>query len=88
VNKKTNKDPELGISGKAVKVVDQIVMQLMARLTADAAGVAKLGKKSTLSSDHVEAAARLAMPFALAKHAVSEGTRALAAFKQPVDAAA
>ncbi len=47
---------------------------------AEAGKLARYNKKSTLSSREVQTAVRLVLPGELAKHAVSEGTKAVTKF--------
>jgi phytoene desaturase len=49
--------------------------------------MSKDGKKMTFSSREVQTATRLALPGELAKHAVSEGTKAVTKYQEAVDAA-
>lgn len=72
--------PELGISSKAIGQINGILNDVLARITAKSADVARVGKKSTLSARHVQSAIPLTMGFELSKHAVSEGTKAIAKF--------
>ena len=46
----------------------------------EAGKLARVNKKSTLSSREVQTAVRLVLPGELAKHAVSEGTKAVTKF--------
>lgn len=72
--------PDLGLSSKSLVHIDALLNKVMDDLIQNAAAVAKSAKKSTLSARHVQGATRIALPFELAKHAVSEGTRAVTAF--------
>jgi len=47
------------------------------RLATEAVRLARYAKKSTLTSREVQTAVRLLLPGELAKHAVSEGTKAV-----------
>lgn len=72
--------PGLAISGKAVEQLNGIVHCLLGSMTEKSADVARIGKKSTLSARHVQAAIPLTMGFELSKHAISEGTKAVSKF--------
>jgi hypothetical protein len=48
--------------------------------TAEAGRLARVNQKGTLSSREVQTAVRLVLPGELAKHAVSEGTKAVTKF--------
>ncbi len=47
---------------------------------AEAGNLARVNSKSTLSSREIQTAVRLVLPGELAKHAVSEGTKAVTKF--------
>lgn len=72
--------PGLGISAKAIGQINGILNDVLARMTSKSAEIARVGKKSTLSSRHVQGAIPLTMGFELSKHAVSEGTKAVSKF--------
>lgn len=74
------KHPGLGISRNALRMANGIAEELASRLVAGSGKVAKSAKKSTLSSRHVQAAARVMLPFELSKAAVSNGTAAVVKF--------
>ena len=46
-------------------------------IASEAAQIGRINKKSTLSSREIQTAVRLILPGELAKHAVSEGTKAV-----------
>ena len=50
------------------------------RFAAEAGRLARINEKGTLSSREVQTAVRLVLPGELAKHAVSEGTKAVTKF--------
>ena len=50
------------------------------RSAAEAGNLARVNSKSTLSSREIQTAVRLVLPGELAKHAVSEGTKAVTKF--------
>jgi histone H2B len=72
--------PETGISKKAMGVMNSFIADIFERLSAEAAKLARYNSKSTLSSREVQTAVRLVLPGELAKHAVSEGTKAVTKF--------
>ena len=72
--------PDLGIASSAILATNGIAENLIGRMIKQSAQVATQGKKSTLSSKHVQAATRIILPFELSKHAVSEGTKAVTKF--------
>jgi len=69
---------KLTLSSKSVKILNSLVNDFFERLAVEAAGLARSGKKHTLGSREVQTAVRLTLPAELAKHAMAEGTRAVA----------
>jgi len=67
-----------GISGKAMKIVNSFVNDIFGRIAGEAANLARVNKKKTLGSREVQTAVRLVLPAELAKHAMAEGTKAIA----------
>jgi histone H2B len=72
--------PDLGISSKAIQQINGVLIGQLDKMTDLATATARAGKKSTLSARHVQAAVRVHLPSELSKHAVSEGTKAVARF--------
>ena len=72
--------PEIGISKKGMFVMNSFIADIFDRLCGEAANLARVNKKATLSSREVQTAVRLVLPGELAKHAVSEGTKAVTKF--------
>jgi histone H3/H4 len=66
------------ISGKAMKIVNSFVNDIFVRVAGEAANLARVNKKKTLGSREVQTAVRLVLPAELAKHAMAEGTKAIA----------
>ena len=69
--------PEIGISSKAMNIMESFCNDLFERLAAEAAKLARYSKQSTILSRDIQTAVRLIIPGELAKHAVSEGTKAV-----------
>ena len=69
--------PDTGMSGRAMSIMNSFVNDIFERIANEAARLAKYNKKSTISSREVQTAVRLLLPGELAKHAVSEGTKAV-----------
>ncbi|XP_072027987.1 histone H2B, gonadal-like [Amphiura filiformis] len=69
--------PDTGISSKAMSIMNSFVNDIFERIAGEASRLANYNKKSTLSSREVQTAVRLILPGELAKHAVSEGTKAV-----------
>ena len=72
--------PELAITSKAMKIMDDFMKDIFNRLTEEAAGLVKVCRKSTLTSQDFQTATRLILPGELAHHAVNEATKAVANF--------
>jgi histone H2B len=69
---------KLTLSGKAAKVVNSFVYAQFDAIATQAAQVARVSKKATLGSREIQTAIRLTLPAELAKHAMAEGTKAVA----------
>jgi histone H2B len=72
--------PEVGISKKGMSIMNSFINDVFDRITGEAGKLARFNKKATLSSREIQTAVRLALPGELAKHAVSEGTKAVTKF--------
>jgi len=71
---------ELGISTKAMSIMNSFVNDFFEKLCLEAGRLTRYNKKKTLTSREVQTAVRLLLPGELAKHAVSEGTKAVTKF--------
>ena len=69
--------PDTGISSKAMSIMNSFVNDIFERIAAEASRLAHYNKKSTITSREIQTAVRLLLPGELAKHAVSEGTKAV-----------
>jgi len=72
--------PETGISKKSMSIMNSFINDVFERLATEAGKLGKYNSKATLSSREVQTAVRLVLPGELAKHAVSEGTKAVTKF--------
>ena len=72
--------PDTGISKKGMSIMNSFINDIFERLALEASRLARYNKKSTLSSREIQTAVRLLLPGELAKHAVSEGTKAVTKF--------
>ena len=54
-----------------------IIQDIFERVATEASKLAAYNKKSTISSREIQTSVRLILPGELAKHAVSEGTKAV-----------
>ena len=69
--------PDTGISSKAMSIMNSFVNDIFERIANEASRLSHYNKKSTISSREIQTAVRLLLPGELAKHAVSEGTKAV-----------
>lgn len=69
--------PDTGISSKAMGIMNSFVADIFERIAGEASRLANYNKKSTITSREIQTAVRLLLPGELAKHAVSEGTKAV-----------
>ena len=75
-----SRDAEVGVSKKGMSILNSFIHDIFERVTGEAGKLARFNKKATLSSREVQTAVRLVLPGELAKHAVSEGTKAVTKF--------
>ncbi|CAL8345042.1 unnamed protein product [Merluccius merluccius] len=69
--------PDTGISSKAMSIMNSFVNDLFERIATEASRLAQYNRRATITSREVQTAVRLLLPGELAKHAVSEGTKAV-----------
>ncbi len=72
--------PDTGVSSKAMGIMNSFINDIFEKLAQEAARLARYNKKPTITSREVQTAVRLTLPGELAKHAVSEGTKAVTKF--------
>ena len=72
--------PETGISKRSMSIMNSFINDIFERIAGEAGKLATYNKKATLSSREIQTAVRLILPGELAKHAVSEGTKAVTKF--------
>lgn len=72
--------PELGVSSKAMTVLNNFMNDMFERLADEAARLLKYTGRKTLTSSEIQAAVKLVLPSELGKHAVVEGTKAVKAY--------
>ncbi|KAK9283740.1 hypothetical protein L1049_011990 [Liquidambar formosana] len=72
--------PDIGISSKAMGIMNSFINDIFEKLAQEASKLVRYNKKNTLSSREIQTAVRLVLPGELAKHAVSEGTKAVTKF--------
>ena len=69
--------PDTGISKKGMSVMNSFINDIEGRIAEEGGKLARYNKSKTLTSREVQTAVRLLLPGELAKHAVSEGTKAV-----------
>ncbi|CAB0035820.1 unnamed protein product [Trichogramma brassicae] len=69
--------PDTGVSSKAMIIMNNLVNDIFERIATEASRLAAYSKKSTITSREIQTAVRLLLPGELAKHAISEGTKAV-----------
>ncbi|KAI8911517.1 histone-fold-containing protein, partial [Gorgonomyces haynaldii] len=73
--------PDTGISNKAMSIMNSFVNDIFERVAGEASRLASYNKRSTISSREIQTSVRLILPGELAKHAVSEGTKAVTKYQ-------
>ena len=69
--------PDTGISSKAMSIMNSFVNDIFERIANESSRLTNHNGRSTISSREIQTAVRLLLPGELAKHAVSEGTKAV-----------
>lgn len=69
--------PDVGVSTKAMSIMNSFVNDLFERVASEASRLCQHNKTKTISSREIQTSVRLLLPGELAKHAVSEGTKAV-----------
>eukprot|EP00894_Picocystis_sp_ML_P002386 jgi/Pico_ML_1/52903/g3541.t1 len=72
--------PDTGISSKAMSIMNSFINDIFEKIATEASKLARYSKKPTVTSREIQTAVRLILPGELAKHAVSEGTKAVTKF--------
>ena len=72
--------PDTGISKKGMSIMNSFINDIFERIATEAGKLSTINKKATMSSREIQTAVRLMLPGELAKHAVSEGTKAVTKF--------
>uniref|UniRef100_A0A383WDC6 Histone H2B n=1 Tax=Tetradesmus obliquus TaxID=3088 RepID=A0A383WDC6_TETOB len=68
------------ISSKAMSIMNSFISDIFEKIAGEASRLARYNKKPTITSREIQTAVRLILPGELAKHAVSEGTKAVTKF--------
>ncbi|XP_078539645.1 H2B.U histone 2-like [Lissotriton helveticus] len=72
--------PDLALSLGAMKIMDSINGDVFERVASEAARLALYNKRRTITSREIQTAVKLVLPRELSKHALSEGTKAVAKY--------
>ncbi|OVA18287.1 Histone H2B [Macleaya cordata] len=72
--------PDIGISSKAMGIMNSFINDIFEKLAQESSRLARYNKKPTVTSREIQTSVRLVLPGELAKHAVSEGTKAVTKF--------
>ncbi|XAR59015.1 hypothetical protein NMG60_11014627 [Bertholletia excelsa] len=65
---------------QAMGIMNSFINDIFEKLAQEASRLARYNKKPTITSREIQTAVRLVLPGELAKHAVSEGTKAVTKF--------
>ena len=74
--------PEIGISRKSMGILNSFVYDTFNKIGTEAGNLVKFGKRQTLTAREISSACKLVLPGELAKHAVSEGSKALTKYNK------
>ncbi|KAJ1208901.1 hypothetical protein NDU88_004284 [Pleurodeles waltl] len=69
--------PDTGISSKAMGIMNSFINDIFEHITGEASCLAHYNQRHTITSREIQTAEHLLLPTELAKHAVSEGTKAV-----------
>lgn len=72
--------PDVRISRMAMDIMDSMVNDLFERIANEASKLSQYNKKKTMQTREIQTSVRLLLPGELAKHAISEGTKAVAKY--------
>ena len=72
--------PKIGLSKRSMSIMNSFVMDSFDKIAQESAKLTKTNKRATLSAREVQSAVRLVLPNELAKHAITEGTKAIQKF--------
>jgi histone H2B len=76
---------DTGVSKRAMDIMDSFVNDIFERIAVEAGRLARSNKRQTITSREIQTAVRLILPGELAKHAVSEGTKAVTKYTAGAD---
>merc|ERR1719401_781548 len=76
--------PECGISKRGMNIMNSFMNDVFDRVASEAVKLLRSNRKRTLSAREIQTAVRLMLPGELSKHAVSEGTKAVAKYSRGI----
>ena len=77
---------DMGMSNKAMSVMNSFIGDIFDRIASEASKLSRYNGTKTMGSREIQTAVRLILPGELAKHAVSEGTKAVTKYNQSREA--
>jgi histone H2B len=72
--------PKIGISKKGMNVMNSFVTDIFEKIAKEGATLVSMNDKDTLGTREIQTSTRLVLPGDLAKHALSEGAKAIGKF--------
>eukprot|EP01069_Polyplicarium_translucidae_P007334 Polyplicarium_translucidae@DN3091_c0_g2_i1.p3 len=78
--------PNTGISKRSMMIMNSFMIDIFERIATEAGKLCKMTKKETLGMREIQSAVRLVLPGELAKHAVTEGQKAVTKYDDSVHA--
>ncbi|CAD6187748.1 unnamed protein product [Caenorhabditis auriculariae] len=76
--------PDCKISARAMSIMDSMVNDVMEMLSDQSSKLTEVAKRNTVTAREIQTSARLLLPGELAKHAVSEGTKAVTKYMSSI----
>ena len=77
--------PETGVSKRSMSIMNSFINDIFEKIASEASRLVRYNRRHTLSSREVQTAVRLLLPGELAKHAVSEGTKAVTKYNSSTE---
>ncbi|AEA38801.1 histon H2B (nucleomorph) [Cryptomonas paramecium] len=73
--------PEIGISSRAMNIMNSFVEDIFNKISTEAVKLSQHNQIKTLTAREIQTSVRLLIPGELSKHAISEGTKAVAKYR-------
>lgn len=74
--------PDMGITTKGMAIMNSFLNDTFEKIAHEASTLAAMNNKATIGSREMQTSVKLILPGELAKHAVSEGTKAFAKYSE------